>query len=348
MEDELTALSVIFTEFYYWLTVAVMFLIHVGFLLYEAGSARRKNVQHTVMKNVMLIPLVTVTFFFFGWWIYFAFPAGPGIYDGLQPASEAAPWSPIMAPHMDDRITGVFWAAFLLFSWTAASIVSGSVLERIRTAGFLVLAVLIGSVFWIIDAAWGWHPEGWMVQIMGYHDAYASGVIHAIAGGFALGGMLVWKSRRVWRRLVRPWDRRTAAGAGAAAFVAVSLLSGWAWSSGVQLSFAGYNPLSYHNGTVWPHDNSIIAAGFARYGYGLFLPEIRAELDLSVSLVGLIRGWLGCCDNAAGREDTEVRLARAEQLAEITFRQRLWRAFSLSGTSRNSVWHVLQFIVTRS
>jgi glycogen debranching enzyme len=29
---------------------------------------------------------------------------------------------------------------------------------------------------------------------------------------------------------------------------------------------ARYNPMSYHNGSVWPHDNSIIAAGFARYG----------------------------------------------------------------------------------
>ena len=29
---------------------------------------------------------------------------------------------------------------------------------------------------------------------------------------------------------------------------------------------AGYNPLSYHNGTVWPHDNSLIAWGLARYG----------------------------------------------------------------------------------
>jgi glycogen debranching enzyme len=29
----------------------------------------------------------------------------------------------------------------------------------------------------------------------------------------------------------------------------------------------GYSPLSYHNGTVWPHDNSLIAAGLARYGY---------------------------------------------------------------------------------
>jgi glycogen debranching enzyme len=30
---------------------------------------------------------------------------------------------------------------------------------------------------------------------------------------------------------------------------------------------AAYNPLSYHNGTVWPHDNSIIAKGMANYGY---------------------------------------------------------------------------------
>jgi glycogen debranching enzyme len=28
----------------------------------------------------------------------------------------------------------------------------------------------------------------------------------------------------------------------------------------------GYNPIEYHNGTVWPHDNSFIAAGLRRYG----------------------------------------------------------------------------------
>ena len=27
-----------------------------------------------------------------------------------------------------------------------------------------------------------------------------------------------------------------------------------------------YNPMSYHNGSIWPHDNSLIAAGFVRYG----------------------------------------------------------------------------------
>jgi ammonia channel protein AmtB len=96
-----------------------------------------------------------------------------------------------MGTNLGDRINGVFWAAFLLFSWTAASIVSGACIERIQSGAFWILAVLIGSCTWIIDAAWGWHWDGWMVKLLGYHDAYASGVIHAIAGGFALGVLVV-------------------------------------------------------------------------------------------------------------------------------------------------------------
>jgi ammonia channel protein AmtB len=156
------------------------------------------------MKNTMLIPLVTVTWFFFGWWIYWAMINGPWIgtsimdgNSGLQlgggfGANELAnPMSPIMGVNLGDHINGVFWAAFLLFSWTAASIVSGAVIERIRMSAFAILAIAIGSVFWTIDASWGWHFDGWMVKVLGYHDAYASGVIHACAGGFALGVLTV-------------------------------------------------------------------------------------------------------------------------------------------------------------
>ena len=42
------------------------------------------------------------------------------------------------------------------------------------------------------------------------------------------------------------------------------LWSGWGVRT-MSTGDAGYNPLSYHNGTVWPHDNSIVAAGLARY-----------------------------------------------------------------------------------
>ena len=193
MDGNLNALTTIFTEFYYWVTVVFMFLIHVGFCMYEVGASRRRNHLHTLIKNIMIIPLVTVTFFFFGWWIYRTFPSAfPGM-GGIDFAAGTpyTPWSEKMGTNLEDRLTGVFWAAFLLFSWTAASIVSGSVIERIRSSALWLHAVMIGSVWWIIDAAWGWHWDGWMVKVLGYHDAYASGVIHAIAGGYALGLLLV-------------------------------------------------------------------------------------------------------------------------------------------------------------
>ena len=47
MDNELTALTTIFTEFYYWMTVVLMFLIHVGFCMYEVGASRYKHHQHT-------------------------------------------------------------------------------------------------------------------------------------------------------------------------------------------------------------------------------------------------------------------------------------------------------------
>jgi Amt family ammonium transporter len=144
MDGNLNALTTIFTEFYYWVTIVMMFLIHVGFCTYEVGVSRRRNHLKTLMKNAMAIPLVTVTFFLFGWWIYFAFVNGPGITGGLVSAPYAEPWNPLMAPHLSgvnpgehgvtaanaalwSRLNGVFWGAFLLFSITTASIVPAPV-----------------------------------------------------------------------------------------------------------------------------------------------------------------------------------------------------------------------------
>ena len=203
MTDQLTALTTLFTEFYYWVTIVLMFLIHVGFTLYEVGCSRRKNMMHTLMKNIMAIPLIIVTFYLFGWWIYFAFRNGPGITGGLVSAPWSLPWNELMGMHLGGRpvdpgisardaatwarLNGVFFGAFLLFSIAVGAIISGAVIERIRSSAFWLLAVLAGSVTWIIDASWGWSDTGWMVSVLGYHDAYASGVVHALCGGSALG-----------------------------------------------------------------------------------------------------------------------------------------------------------------
>lgn len=63
-----------------------------------------------------------------------------------------------------------------------------------------------------------------------------------------------------------------------------SMFSGW----GIRTLGSGearYNPLSYHNGSVWPHDNALIALGLARYGYTdlaarLFAAQLEAATVL--------------------------------------------------------------------
>jgi glycogen debranching enzyme len=60
-------------------------------------------------------------------------------------------------------------------------------------------------------------------------------------------------------------DQPEAAGV-AARLLGEELFSGWGVRT-LGRGEAGYNPLGYHTGTVWPHDNSLIAAGLARYGH---------------------------------------------------------------------------------
>jgi glycogen debranching enzyme len=55
------------------------------------------------------------------------------------------------------------------------------------------------------------------------------------------------------------------------------MFSGWGIRTMAE-GEAGYNPIEYHNGTVWPHDCSIIAAGLARYGFRKEASDIIAGL----------------------------------------------------------------------
>lgn len=192
-------------SYYYWASV-LMLLIHVGFLAYEGGAARSKNVLATMVKNLMTLSLVGLTFFFFGWWVYNAFPLFPfqggvvgpwtaadadgvvGEVLGLVQASY--PWSPALGPNIADNLTGVFWFAFALFAMTTASILSGAVIERIKIGAYGILAIVLGSFTWVVAAAWGWNPYGWFFTQLGYHDFGCSAVLHATAGFFALGVLI--------------------------------------------------------------------------------------------------------------------------------------------------------------
>ena len=135
MEDQILALTAelaavksaaqvtntMFAEAYYYLTIPLMVIIHAGFLLYEMGQTRVKNVLSSGIKNLLAFAFTIITFYLFGWWFYWALPtfpvtslvAGAGYMEisGLAYASAIAlPWgdsAQYMGPNMADHASGV-------------------------------------------------------------------------------------------------------------------------------------------------------------------------------------------------------------------------------------------------
>ncbi|MET0137416.1 MAG: amylo-alpha-1,6-glucosidase [Sphingobium sp.] len=70
--------------------------------------------------------------------------------------------------------------------------------------------------------------------------------------------------------------------------MAPASFSGWGIRT-IASTEARYNPMSYHNGSIWPHDNALIAAGFARYGHRDEAARIFEGLVAAASYVDLRR-----------------------------------------------------------
>ncbi len=190
-------LNKVTAETFYFLTIPLMVLIHAGFLSYEMGASRAKNALASGIKNILAFAFIIPTFYYAGWFIYWAFPTGFSMTPGPIGTSGweyavavASPVGQAMGPNVADSASGVFFGAFAMFAATTASIMSGSLIERIKIVGFTILAIVLGSFVWILGAAWGWHADGWLVTAFGYHDFGASGVVHTIAGFFTLGVLI--------------------------------------------------------------------------------------------------------------------------------------------------------------
>ena len=70
----------------------------------------------------------------------------------------------------------------------------------------------------------------------------------------------------------------------AQALSGADFFSGWGVRT-VALSEPRYNPISYHNGSIWPHDNALIASGMSRYGFQQLSSQIfTALLDVSANV----------------------------------------------------------------
>ncbi|MDQ1711460.1 MAG: hypothetical protein QOE45_910 [Frankiaceae bacterium] len=88
----------------------------------------------------------------------------------------------------------------------------------------------------------------------------------------------------------------------AAHLLSPELFSGWGVRT-LATSMASYNPISYHCGSVWPHDNAIIVAGLMRYG---FVDEAHRIILALLDAAAAMGGRLPELFSGLGREDLPV------------------------------------------
>jgi glycogen debranching enzyme len=83
------------------------------------------------------------------------------------------------------------------------------------------------------------------------------------------------------------------------------LFSGWGVRT-LATSMAAFNPISYHNGSVWPHDNALCAAGLARYG---FVEHAHRVIDAQLQVADAFGGRLPELFAGLSRDDVAVPAA---------------------------------------
>ncbi|MEO0713636.1 MAG: ammonium transporter [Pseudomonadota bacterium] len=161
----------------------VMFMA-AGFCCLEAGLVRSKNAAMQSMKNVALFSVAGVMFWLVGY--NMAYPSETiGGLIGIP--------SFIWAPE-DSLDTGYSassdWFFQMVFVATAASIVSGTVAERVKLWPFLIFTAALTAFIYPIVASWEW-GGGYLDSEWGFSDFAGSTLVHSTGGWAALIGAIV-------------------------------------------------------------------------------------------------------------------------------------------------------------
>ncbi|QPH55790.1 ammonium transporter [Pontivivens ytuae] len=182
----------IFTTLLFLMGGFLVFWMAAGFAMLEAGLVRSKNVTMQLTKNISLFGIAAIMYWLVGfnlmypgdgWWI--AGWMGPFFsITSLEPVGLAA-----ADASLDYASVGSDFFFQLMFCATTASIVSGTLAERIKLWPFLIFVVVLTGFIYPIEASWQW-GGGWLSEF-GFSDFAGSTLVHAAGGFAALAGAIV-------------------------------------------------------------------------------------------------------------------------------------------------------------
>ena len=191
----------VFNTFAFLIWGALVMWMCAGFTMLEAGSVRTKNVSMICLKNIGLYSIAGLMYFFIGYnlmyvdvgsWIgTFALFYGPtadeiALLAGQEQAKEAV--------LKTNYATMSDWFFQMVFVATTASIVSGTLAERVKLWTFFLFIALLTAIIYPVVGAWTW-GGGWLGSL-GFKDFAGSTIVHSTGGWAALAGALVVGPRR--------------------------------------------------------------------------------------------------------------------------------------------------------
>ena len=191
------------------------FLVHgflvmwmaAGFAMLESGLVRTKNTAAICLKNIALYSLAGIMFYLIGYSLMYT-DVGGGLIgtltlfynpsaDELALIGAADKATPEMVKKVVDA-NGYSvmsdWFFQMVFVATAASIVSGTLAERIKVWPFLIFVAVLSGVIYPIQGSWVW-GAGWL-DAMGFSDFAGSTLVHSTGGWAALSGAIILGARK--------------------------------------------------------------------------------------------------------------------------------------------------------
>jgi len=188
------------------------FLVHgflvmwmaAGFAMLESGLVRTKNTATICLKNIALYSVAGLLYYVIGYSLmYVDVDQVIGSFNLLYNPSDAElallnaeeVTDELVAPVVENGYAVMSdWFFQMVFVATAASIVSGTLAERIKVWPFLIFVVVLTGVIYPIQGAWTW-GGGWLSQL-GFSDFAGSTIVHSVGGWAALTGAVILGARR--------------------------------------------------------------------------------------------------------------------------------------------------------
>ncbi|UUV06085.1 ammonium transporter [Ruegeria sp. YS9] len=169
----------------------LVFWMAAGFAMLEAGLVRSKNVAMQLVKNMGLFSFAAIMYWLVGFNLMY--PGDGWTITGILGAFSPTSLEPV---GLADTETALDYASVgsdfffqLMFCATTASIVSGTMAERVKLWPFFFFVIVLTGIIYPIEASWQW-GGGWLSE-MGFSDFAGSTLVHAAGGFAALAGAIV-------------------------------------------------------------------------------------------------------------------------------------------------------------